>query len=72
LSATDRVSLLHDLQKVMASLTPSQADLVERLKTQSLATIASELGIPRSTLGSRLAVIRAKFREAGLQEYLRS
>jgi RNA polymerase sigma factor (sigma-70 family) len=72
LSATDRVSLLHDLQKVMASLTPSQADLVERLKTQSLATIASELGIPRSTLGSRLAVIRAKFREAGLQEYLQS
>ena len=72
LSPTDRVALLHDLQQVMASLTPKQADLIERLKTQSLATIAHELGIPRSTLGSRLAVIREKFREAGLQEYLQS
>lgn len=72
LSPTDRVALLHDLQQVMASLTLKQADLIERLKTQSLATIAHELGIPRSTLGSRLAVIREKFREAGLQEYLQS
>ena len=72
LSPTDRVALLHDLQQVMASLTPKQADLIERLKTQSLATIAHELGIPRSTLGSRLAVIRERFREAGLQEYLQS
>jgi DNA-directed RNA polymerase specialized sigma24 family protein len=66
------VALLHDLQKVMATLTSKQADLVERLKTQSLAQIATELGIPRSTLGSRLAVIREKLREAGLQEYLQS
>jgi RNA polymerase sigma factor (sigma-70 family) len=72
LSPTDRVALLHDLQKVMATLTSKQADLVERLKTQSLAQIATELGIPRSTLGSRLAVIREKLREAGLQEYLQS
>ncbi|MFN9851371.1 MAG: RNA polymerase sigma factor, partial [Planctomycetota bacterium] len=72
LSPTDRVALLHDLQQVMASLTLKQADLIERLKTQSLATIAHELGIPRSTLGSRLAVIRERFREAGLQEYLQS
>ena len=49
-----------------------QLDLVERLRTQGINAIAADLDIPRSTLSSRLAVIREVFREAGLQEYLNS
>lgn len=72
LSDTDRIALTHDLSKVLKRLTPEQLDLVNRLKSQQLAAIAAELGIPRTTLSSRLAVIREVFREAGLQEYLNS
>lgn len=72
LSATDHISLTHDLSKVLTRLTPEQLDLVERLRTQGINAIAAELDVPRSTLSSRLAVIREVFREAGLQEYLNS
>ena len=72
LSATDRISLKHDLGKVLTRLTPEQLDLVERLRTQGINAIAAELDVPRSTLSSRLAVIREVFREDGLQEYLNS
>ena len=72
LSATDRIALMHDLAKVLETLTPEQLDLVERLKSKQLGAIAAELGVPRSTLSSRLAVIREVFRDAGLQEYLNS
>ncbi|MDZ4851693.1 MAG: hypothetical protein SGI77_20590 [Pirellulaceae bacterium] len=72
MSSVDRVALAHDLKIVLETLTPDQIALVERLKSQTLAVISVELGIPRSTLTSRLAVIREKFREAGLQEYLQS
>lgn len=72
LRETDHIALMHDLSKVVEKLTPEQVDLVERLKSQQLGVIAAELGIPRTTLSSRLAVIRETFREAGLQEYLSS
>lgn len=72
LSSTDRVALSHDLKQVLETLTPEHLAIVERLKSQSLATISTELGLPRSTVVSRLDVIREIFREAGLQEYLRS
>jgi RNA polymerase sigma factor (sigma-70 family) len=72
LSSTDRVALAHDLKKVLETLTPEHLAIVERLKSQSLATISTELGLPRSTVVSRLDVIREIFREAGLQEYLKS
>jgi hypothetical protein len=60
------------LANVLEKLTPEQLDLVERLKSKPLGAIAAELGVPRTTLSSRLAVIREVFREAGLQEYLNS
>ncbi len=72
LSATDHISLAHDLSKVLKRLTPDQVDLVERLKTQGINAIAADLDVPRTTLSSRLAVIREVFREEGLQEYLNS
>lgn len=72
LSATDHIALMHDLRKVLEKLSPEQLDLVERLKSQPLGAVAAELGVPRTTLSSRLAVIREMFRESGLQEYLNS
>jgi DNA-directed RNA polymerase specialized sigma24 family protein len=72
LSATDRIALAHDLGKILKRLTPDQVDLVERLKTQGINAIAADLDVPRTTLSSRLAVIREVFREEGLQEYLNS
>ena len=72
LSATDHIALSHDLSKVLQRLTPEQLDLVDRLRTQGINAIAADLDIPRSTLSSRLAVIREVLREAGLQEYLNS
>jgi hypothetical protein len=72
LNATDRISLAHDLNKVLTKLTPDQLDLVERLRSRGINAIAAELDVPRTTLSSQLAVIREIFREAGLQEYLNS
>ena len=72
LSRTEHLSLAHDLAMVLASLTPEQRQLIELLRSQTMAQITVALGIARSTLVSRLAVIRERMREANLQEYLNS
>lgn len=64
------VDMAHDVTMVLEQLTPEMRDLCERLKTQTLSEIARDLGVPRTTLDSRLKKLRAHFEEAGLREYL--
>jgi RNA polymerase sigma-70 factor (ECF subfamily) len=45
-------------------------DLCERLRDDTMAEIAREMGVPRTTLYDRLSKLRDAFREAGLEDYL--
>ena len=62
--------LASDVATVLAKLLPEDRDLCMRLQSQSLSEIASELGVPRSTLADRLQSLRSCFEDAGLQHYL--
>lgn len=67
----DRLDMRLDISMAIAELPPHLHDLVELLRTHSIAAAARELGIPRSTLyGSGLARLREVFEDRGLREYL--
>jgi RNA polymerase sigma-70 factor (ECF subfamily) len=59
-----------DLNRAMVSLPEELRDLYERLRRNTMAEIARDIGIPRSTLYDRLSKLRNAFREAGLEDYL--
>lgn len=60
-----------DLITEISKLSPPLKDLAERLRTQSIGEIAKETGIPRTTLSSRKKRILDRFKQAGLDEYLK-
>lgn len=57
-----------DEQFMLRLLLPSQRDLCERLKYDSLRSISEQLGIPRRTLRDRLKKIRKRLNEDSIQE----
>jgi RNA polymerase sigma-70 factor (ECF subfamily) len=59
-----------DLDRAIASLPDELRDLCERLRYDTMAEIAREMGVPRTTLYDRLSKLRDAFREAGLEDYL--
>jgi RNA polymerase sigma factor (sigma-70 family) len=59
-----------DVAEVLATFPPADRDLLHRLKWKSIATVARELGIPDTTLHSRVSKFRQIFEDAGLREYL--
>lgn len=59
-----------DLRKVLENLPEDLRTLCLRLKGQSVAEIAREMGIPRTTLYSKIHQIKAAFQEANLHDYL--
>jgi RNA polymerase sigma-70 factor (ECF subfamily) len=59
-----------DIDRVIATLPKELRDLCERLQVNTMAEIARDLGIPRTTLYDRLSKLREVFREAGLGDYL--
>jgi len=59
-----------DLDRAIASLPDELRDLCERLRDDTMAEIAREMGVPRTTLYDRLSKLRDAFREAGLEDYL--
>lgn len=65
-----RVEMALDVATVVEQLPPELRDICERLKTHTLADIARELGVPRTTLYSRIKKLREHFEEAGLRDYL--
>jgi RNA polymerase sigma-70 factor (ECF subfamily) len=59
-----------DLDRAIASLPEELRDLCVRLHDSTMAEIAREMGIPRTTLYDRLSKLRDAFSEAGLTDYL--
>jgi RNA polymerase sigma factor (sigma-70 family) len=71
---TDRDQMLADLNLDLAAffltLTPDQQDLVRKLKERTPSELAREMGIPRSTLQSRIRAMRLPFAKKNLEEFL--
>ena len=60
-----------DVRRVLAGLPPDLREAAERLKTHSIAEIAREQGIARSTFyEGTVARLRRIFANAGLRDYL--
>ncbi len=67
-----RAHLQMDLEEVLAGLPPELRQVAGMLRTQSVAEVARELGIPRGTFRDRyLAQIREVFAAKRLDDYLR-
>lgn len=58
-----------DLERVIAGLSETQQNFLERLKTQSLSEISHDLKVSRITLDEWTVEIRKRFAEAGLGDY---
>lgn len=71
-SEDELVQLALDLTSVMATLPDDWRTFLERRKTQTMADIARELGVPRTTLNDWMRRIRKRFEKAGMQDYLKS
>ncbi len=68
----EREHLQMDMSAVLEGLTPELRRVAEMLMTQSVAEVACELGIARSTFRDRyLARLREAFAAKRLDEYLR-
>ena len=69
-SEEELAQLTFDLGEFLATLPEELRDLAERLKTQSIAAIAREVGVPRTTLNDTVRHLRQRFEQAGLRDYL--
>ena len=69
-SAEDLANLALDIATVIAAMPKEWQELAERRKTQSMQEISDALGIPRTTLNETMQLITARFKRAGLREYL--
>lgn len=70
LSASELHDRHIDLTKVLNTLPEDLQDLCQRLKYQSITEAAQELGIPRTSLYTKLKQLRQLFSEAHLEDYL--
>jgi RNA polymerase sigma factor (sigma-70 family) len=59
-----------DVAEVLAGLPPDLRDLAERLKGQSIAEVADDLGVARTSLYQSIRRLRCRFEKAGLKDYL--
>lgn len=66
----EHAELANDVHAVIAALPDWLRQLAEQLKTMSVADIARETGIARSTINDRVSELRRRFEKAGLREYL--
>ena len=62
--------LKHDVEAVIAKLTPDERVVCKRLKYDSITQIAHDLDIPRSTIYDMLARWRQTFEDHNLHGYL--
>ncbi len=71
-SELELAQLVRDVADVMATLTDEQRVFAEDLASRSKADIARDMGIPRTTLSSRVRPALRRFEDAGLKDYLDS
>jgi len=64
------VQLAIDLADVIATLPESWQTLLELRKTQSMAEIANEMGVPRTTLNAWMRSIRNRLENTDIRDYL--
>ncbi len=69
-SPEDHREMVMDVERTLERLPENFRDLCERLKTQTVSDISSELGMPRSTIYEAIRKVREIFDEAGLKNYL--
>lgn len=69
-TAQETVELAVDLDVFLNKLPPQLRSLCDRLAAESLTAIATETGVPRSTLYEAVKKLRRLLREAGFDEYL--
>lgn len=70
--AGERAHLQMDVASVVAGLPSGLRQVAEMLRTQSVAEVSRDLGIPRRTFREKhLAPLRAIFAAAGLRDYLK-
>lgn len=70
-SRQEQVDLAMDVHNLVDSLPDDQRDLVLRLlHSETVVEISNSTGISQSTLYRRLEVIRARFKDAGLDRYV--
>jgi len=62
--------LVRDVADVTATLTEEQRAFAEELASRSKAEIARNMGVPRTTLSSRVHLAMRRFENAGLQNCL--
>lgn len=62
--------MVRDLADMMALLPNDLRELAERLKSQSVSEIARERGVPRTTLNDQVRLLRQRFENSGLKDYL--
>jgi RNA polymerase sigma factor (sigma-70 family) len=66
-----RYEMMHDVATLTTSLGKAERDLVGLLmRGLSCPEIARKLGVPRTTIQSRIARLRKPFEDCGLREYL--
>lgn len=69
-SATELSDLANDVAELIASLPPDLRQLAEALKHKPIATVAREMGIPRTSLRERVLELRARFEAADMRFHL--
>ena len=69
-SAEELALLVADVADVIASLPDELRAVAERMKAQSISSIARGMGIPRTTLNETVRRLRQRFEQAGLRNYV--
>jgi hypothetical protein len=69
-SAEELQSLSSDLAAVIGSLPTDQQHLAEKLKSESIAGSARELGIPRTTLNDAVRRLQTRFIQSHVDDHL--
>jgi RNA polymerase sigma-70 factor (ECF subfamily) len=71
LSAEELIDLSYDMAAVMRELPPDLLEVANRLKRQSAAEAAREMGIPRSTFYELIKRLTRRGKRSQLDKYLR-
>ncbi|WP_425619085.1 sigma-70 family RNA polymerase sigma factor [Anatilimnocola sp. NA78] len=70
-SELDQLTLRIDVTECIASLPdPRHREFCERLQEDSIAQVAKDMEVPRTTLNSWLSKLRCRFEARGLEKYL--